>query len=98
MAGVFHRKGRLETFENGLEAGEDVLRLGALGGGPPTDVKVVEPDARPDEGWRLVRPAEALPRRVHRHNGALGIEDGDMGRKGIKPCLHPPLRCVEWVR
>jgi hypothetical protein len=98
MAGVFHRKGRLETFENGLEAGEDVLRFGALGGGPPTDVKVVEPDACPDEGWRLVRPAEALPRRVDRDNGALGIEDGNVGREGIKPRLYPRLRYVERVR
>ena len=54
-------------------------------------VEVVEPDARPDEGWRLVRPAEALPRRIDRDNGALSIEDGNVGREGIERRVLPRL-------
>ena len=84
--------------KSGLETGEGTLCLGTLGGGPPAHLEIVEADAHPDGGWRLARPAEALPRGVHRDNGALGIEDGNLGREGIKPRLHPYRRCVERVR
>ena len=95
MAGVFHRKGRLPALQDRLEAGEGVLRLGVPGGGcPPTDVEVVESDAGPGDGRGVMRAAEPLPRCIHRHNGALGVQDREMGGEGVECRPRPRLRRV----
>jgi hypothetical protein len=95
VAGVFQGKLRLPALEDRLQAGEDVLSLGAPGGGgPSTHVQVVQSDAGSGHGRRLVRAAEALPGRIDRHDGAPGVQDGDVGGEGLERRVRPRLRCV----
>jgi hypothetical protein len=98
MAGVFHRKGRLSTLQDCSQADQRFVGLGApVSGGPPTHVEVVEPNAGPCHGRRVIRAAELFPRLIHRHDRAPGIQDRDMRGEGLKARLYPAFRRVSRV-